>query len=97
MIQLVKPGREVESVTIISGKQVTLGEGWWLEPPLGSNDLSARNMRSQWGVQAPWVTLAIFPTQGITAILPDKEHNSYPKEEKKKWKEEKKKKKCKCS
>lgn len=36
MIQLVKPGREVESVTIFSGKQVTLGEGWWLEPPLGS-------------------------------------------------------------
>lgn len=36
MIQLLKPGREVESVTIISWKQVTLGEGWWLEPPLGS-------------------------------------------------------------
>lgn len=36
IIQLVKPGREVEDVTIISGKQVTLGEGWWLEPPLGS-------------------------------------------------------------
>lgn len=35
------------------------------------------------------MTLAVFPTQGITAILPGKEHNSYTEEEEKKKKKTK--------